>query len=64
MIWVASGNYGILLLVNHGSIAQLAEHDTLNVGVVGSRPTRVTSFSPLGLFYCESSLTLPTWRNW
>lgn len=25
-----------------GSVAQLVEHDTLNVGVVGSRPTGTT----------------------
>ena len=43
MIWVASGNYGILLLVNHGSIAQLAEHGPFKPGVVGSSPTRPTT---------------------
>ncbi len=26
----------------NGSVAQLVEHDTLNVGVVGSRPTGTT----------------------
>ncbi len=34
-----------------GSVAQLVEHDTLNVGVVGSRPTGTTQMRIAYLSY-------------
>ena len=33
------------------SLAQLVEHNTFNVGVMGSNPMRVTIFSPKSLIF-------------
>ena len=47
-------------IVKGDLVAQLVEHNTFNVGVLGSSPSQVTKLS-VGLnFFCIT----PTWRNW